>query len=129
MNITECIYYEKESAILLNSAQSSIPSKDTLASSTSTWKKLELFRKREPHQIGLWVRLWCIFLINDGGGINVGGSTHGLAILGAIRKAKQFMGGKPVSTTPLWLLHQFLPQRPFTLDYKLWGEINLLFPN
>jgi hypothetical protein len=76
-----------DSAILLNSAKSSIPNKDTLASFTSNWNKLESFKKRErqlrknPHQIGLWARLWCIVLIdNDGGGITVGGFTHGLVI-------------------------------------------------
>jgi hypothetical protein len=40
----------------------------------------------------------------------VDGPTSGLVVLGSIRKQAEFsfMGGKPVGSTPLWLLHRLL---------------------
>ena len=43
----------------------------------------------------------------------VGGSTAGLVVLRALRKqAEQAIGIKPISSTPLWPLLQFLPPGP-----------------
>jgi hypothetical protein len=55
----------------------------------------------------------CSQLVIDGGRAQptVGGVIPRLVALGSIRKqVEQAMETKPVSSTPPWALHQFLPQ-------------------
>jgi hypothetical protein len=67
-------------------------------------KKLQL--RKCLHEIQR--KAFCQLVIKGGGPI-VGGAISGLVVLGSIRKqAEQTRGSKPVSSIPLWLLHQLL---------------------
>ena len=81
----------------------------------SIWHKLKLFGKKKTstEKIPPTTGLWGIFMIDDWSGWTtflVDVATRSLEVLGFIRRqAEQAIMIKPLSHTPPWPLHQFLP--------------------